>query len=82
MRAGIIKQEGESMRLVDPNPGGQGRRVQTQLSVDFESPGGHERRGPGLSLGKKGIQGPSEVPVNKNVAVFYFTLLLEKNSPM
>lgn len=48
-----VKQEGESMSLVGPNPGERGRKVQTQLSVDSESPSGHERRGPGPSSEKK-----------------------------
>lgn len=48
-----VKQEGESMRLVGPNPGGRGRKVQTQLSVDSESPSEHERRGPGAVFRKK-----------------------------
>lgn len=48
-----VKQEGESMTLVDPNSGGQGRKVQTQLLVGFESPGRHERRGLGAIFRKK-----------------------------
>lgn len=60
-----VKQEGESKGMVGPQPRGQGRKVQTQLSVDSESPSRHERRGPGVVFRKKSEGDPQNESVTK-----------------
>lgn len=54
-----VEQEGESTRMVDPNPGGQGREVQTQLSWTREK----RTRG---SLQKKSEGDPQNESVTKH----------------